>query len=179
MQAIYGAFWSPSAPRQKKTRRALSQLHDGTPAEAAHHEPILPEPEGGTRGPDETRQRRHLARPTRVVRLERWGGRIVQDCDVYIGRQCATGGRDLPQSDWANPYGAPRGLGSRAVRIYEHDHLSRRLDLVARVGALRGLVLGCWCKDKPATRATATCSRAWPTPPLARPNFQRELTKKK
>ncbi|WBR14866.1 hypothetical protein pkur_cds_692 [Pandoravirus kuranda] len=88
-------------------------------------------------------------KPTRVVRLQRSGGRIVQDCDVYIGRRWKMGGWDLPQSEWANPYSV-RSVGSaaEAVRLYEHEHLRRRPDLLAKVGSLRGLVLGCWCKKR-------------------------------
>lgn len=89
-------------------------------------------------------------RPTRVVRLKRRGGHVVQDCDVYIGRRWAVGGWDLPQSEWANPY-AVRQVGSaaEAVRLYEHKYLTQRPDLMAKVGSLKGLVLGCWCKNKP------------------------------
>lgn len=88
-------------------------------------------------------------KPTRVVKLRRSGGRIVQDCDVYIGRRWTVGGWDLPQSEWANPYSV-RSVGSaaEAVRLYEHEHLPRHPELLAKVGSLRGLVLGCWCKKR-------------------------------
>ncbi|AVK77407.1 hypothetical protein pmac_cds_719 [Pandoravirus macleodensis] len=84
---------------------------------------------------------------TRVVKLKRNGGRIMQDCDVYIGRRWTIGGWDLPQSEWANPYSV-RAVGSaaEAVRLYEHEHLPRHPELLAKVGSLKGLVLGCWCK---------------------------------
>lgn len=36
----------------------------------------------------EARPMRPTAAPTRVVRLRRSGGAVVQDCDVYIGRAC-------------------------------------------------------------------------------------------
>lgn len=89
-------------------------------------------------------------RLTRVVRLRRRGGHIVQDCDVYIGRRWTVGGWDLPQSEWANPYTVRQvGSAAEAVRLYEHEHLARRPDLVAKVGSLKGLVLGCWCKNRP------------------------------
>lgn len=89
-------------------------------------------------------------RATRVVRLRRRGGDVVQDCDVYIGRRWTVGGWDLPQSEWANPYTVRQvGSAAEAVRLYEHEHLARRPDLVAKVGSLKGLVLGCWCKNKP------------------------------
>jgi len=41
---------------------------------------------------------------SQVVRIRRSNGRIVQDCDVYIGRACYSGGWKLRQSKWYNPY---------------------------------------------------------------------------
>ncbi|ATE82257.1 hypothetical protein psal_cds_934 [Pandoravirus salinus] len=106
-------------------------------------------------------------KPTRVVRLRRRGGHIVQDCDVYIGRRWTVGGWDLPQSEWANPYTVRQaGSAAEAVRLYEHAHLAQRPDLVAKVGSLKGLVLGCWCKNKPDDPChgdvLARLADAWP-----------------
>ena len=41
---------------------------------------------------------------TSVVKLSRVNGKVIQDCDVYIGRACFRGGWNLPASKWANPY---------------------------------------------------------------------------
>ncbi|ELR22908.1 uncharacterized protein ACA1_398940 [Acanthamoeba castellanii str. Neff] len=87
----------------------------------------------------------------RVVRLQRKGGQVVQSCDVYIGRRWTMGGWNLPQSKWANPFTARKaGSAAEAVRLYEEDHLSKRPDLLAELGELRGKTLGCWCKKKPS-----------------------------
>ena len=87
----------------------------------------------------------------RVVRLQRKGGQVVQSCEVYIGRRWTMGGWNLPQSKWANPYSVRKaGSAAEAVRLYEEEHLSKRLDLMAELGELRGKTLGCWCKKKPS-----------------------------
>jgi len=39
-----------------------------------------------------------------VVHLPRSKGKIVQDCDIYIGRVCNMGDWKLSQSKWHNPY---------------------------------------------------------------------------
>lgn len=39
----------------------------------------------------------------RVVRLRRQNGVVVQDCDLYVGRECTMGGWNLPRSKWAGP----------------------------------------------------------------------------
>ena len=41
---------------------------------------------------------------TRVVHTKRYRGDVIQDCDVYIGRENRLGGWNLPQSKWANPF---------------------------------------------------------------------------
>ena len=84
---------------------------------------------------------------TSVVRIRRKGGRVVQDCDVYIGRRMTMGGWNLPASPWANPFTA-RECGSRAgaARRYEEWLKNERPDLLARLPELRGKRLGCWCK---------------------------------
>lgn len=86
---------------------------------------------------------------TSVVRLRRKGGRVAQGCDVYIGRAVARGGWDLPRSKWANPFSAAAcGSAEEAVRRYR-EYLDTRPDLLAEIPALRGKVLGCWCKPGP------------------------------
>ena len=36
-----------------------------------------------------------------VVRIRRKGDRVVQDCDIYIGRAWTMGGWNLSRSKWA------------------------------------------------------------------------------
>lgn len=86
---------------------------------------------------------------TTVVHIQRKGGQIVQDCDVYIGRAVSRGGWNLPQSKWANPFTiAKEGSVERAIEAYE-SHLLKSPELMASLGELRGKVLGCWCKPGP------------------------------
>jgi hypothetical protein len=86
---------------------------------------------------------------TRVVCLQRKNGKIVQDCDVYIGRRWIMGGWDLPQSKWANPYTIRQvGSAEKAVRLYD-EYVRESPHLMASLSELEGKRLGCWCKKKP------------------------------
>eukprot|EP01102_Stenamoeba_stenopodia_P023045 TRINITY_DN9802_c0_g2_i1.p2 TRINITY_DN9802_c0_g2~~TRINITY_DN9802_c0_g2_i1.p2 ORF type:complete len:158 (+),score=36.22 TRINITY_DN9802_c0_g2_i1:206-679(+) len=89
---------------------------------------------------------------TTVVKLRRQGGRVIQDCDVYIGRNCNRGGWNLPKSKWANPFSlkACGGNIQEVVRRYE-NHVRSRPDLMEALPELRGKRLGCWCKVTPTT----------------------------
>lgn len=83
---------------------------------------------------------------TRVVCLRRRQGRVVQGCDVYIGRACSRGGWTLPCSVWHNPFTVGLcGSAEEAVRQYE-AYILQRTELLLRLPELRGKVLGCWCK---------------------------------
>nr|DBA11589.1 TPA_asm: ORF49 [Malaco herpesvirus 2] len=85
-----------------------------------------------------------------VVRLKRKNGTIVQDCDLYIGREIHRGGWNLPQSDWANPFTIERcGSAKEAVRCYENYIRNKRPDLLRRIPELDRKTLGCWCKPGP------------------------------
>lgn len=86
---------------------------------------------------------------TTVVRICRKNGKVVQGCDVYIGRACKMGGWDLPRSIWANPFSVKDcGSAKEAVRRFEM-YIRSQPRLLAQVGQLKGLVLGCWCKPGP------------------------------
>lgn len=80
---------------------------------------------------------------TRVVHC------MKEPFDVYIGRPHP---RFPAGSDWANPYPiGPNCSRERSLYLYEHEHLAKRPDLVARARVeLKGRVLGCWCKPKHA-----------------------------
>lgn len=80
-----------------------------------------------------------------VVRLRRTGGKVVQGCDVYIGRKLNMGGWNLPASKWANPFTVKEcGSVAKAVAKYR-DYLSSRPDLLSALTELEGKTLGCWC----------------------------------
>lgn len=85
---------------------------------------------------------------TRVVKLRRRGGKIIQDCDIYIGRACYQGGWQLSQSKWHNPFSIQAsGSAQRAVELYE-KYLRSKPELLKDIPELAGKVLGCWCKEK-------------------------------
>lgn len=86
---------------------------------------------------------------TKVVRLRRKDGKVVQDCDVYIGRRLTMGGWRLDASIWANPFTIGRdGNRAEVIRKYRAHVLSRG-DLMERLHDLYGHRLGCWCSPDP------------------------------
>jgi hypothetical protein len=86
---------------------------------------------------------------TTVVHLRRKDGKIVQGCDVYIGRACYKGGWTLPASKWGNPYTtAEYGSIDEVLKLYE-ARVMNTPTLLASLPELKGKVLGCWCKPKP------------------------------
>lgn len=88
-------------------------------------------------------------KPARVVKLRRSKGQVVQGCDVYIGRRCARGGWDLPESKWHCPFTMKEcGSAKEIVRRYR-EYVLNRPDLLDSLHELDGKVLGCWCKNKP------------------------------
>ncbi len=83
-----------------------------------------------------------------VVCLKRKNGKIVQDCDIYIGRKINMGGWNLPQSKWANPYKI-KDIESidKCLQLYEEYIRSNKI-LMMSLSELQGKTLGCWCKPK-------------------------------
>jgi hypothetical protein len=94
-------------------------------------------------------QQESLGEPeTTVVHLKRSKGVVVQDCDVYIGRNIYMGGWSLKQSKWANPFSI-RQSGSReaSVTLYER-WVREKPDLLECLPELVGKRLGCWCSPE-------------------------------
>lgn len=86
---------------------------------------------------------------TKVVRIRRQGGAVVQGCDVYIGRAINMGGWRLPQSKWANPFKVENKNVKEAVDKYR-QWIQTQPQLLADIHELKGKTLGCWCKNKPS-----------------------------
>ena len=83
---------------------------------------------------------------SRVVKLKRNGGKIVQDCDIYIGRAMYMGGWKLPKSKWCNPYKVGEdGSREEVLKKYE-KYVRKNRELMTALPELKGKVLGCWCK---------------------------------
>jgi hypothetical protein len=92
--------------------------------------------------------------PPRVVHLKRTvDGRVLQDCDIYIGRRLTMGGWNLAASVWGNPYklipGEKDTPASRRVLLAKYEtHVRSRPDLMQRLPELAGKTLGCFCAPK-------------------------------
>ena len=82
-----------------------------------------------------------------VVRIKRHNGKIVQGCDVYIGRSCNQGGWSLPNSKWNNPYSVKTFGRQECLLMYE-NYVRNNSALVSSLHELSGKVLGCWCKPE-------------------------------
>lgn len=67
--------------------------------------------------------------------------------DEYIGRAMPRQG--LKGSPFGNPYRIGKdGDGPTVLRKYQ-DHILSRPELIARLPALKGKILACWCKPGP------------------------------
>lgn len=81
-----------------------------------------------------------------VVHLRRLKGKIVQDCDIYIGRTCNMGGWKLHESKWHNPYSVKQHGRDGALDLYKKYIESNQNNLLNDLHELAGKRLGCWCK---------------------------------
>ena len=82
---------------------------------------------------------------TSVVKLKIKNKTIVQDCDVYIGRQCFMGGWKLQKSKWANPYKITPECSREQVLINYEKYIKSKPELFSSLSELKGKKLGCWC----------------------------------
>jgi ribonuclease HII len=87
-------------------------------------------------------------KPPSVVRISRKSGKIVQNCDIYIGNKCKRAGWDLPNSKWASPFTIKNsGSIEEAMNKYR-DYVKNNKELMDSISELSGKTLGCWCKPK-------------------------------
>lgn len=56
---------------------------------------------------------------TSVVRIREQNGKIVQACDVYIGRECCMGGWELKRSIFCNPFTVKKYGLETCLKLYE------------------------------------------------------------
>lgn len=91
-------------------------------------------------------------KPT-VVHLKIKGGKVVQDCDVYIGRQQSQGGWNLKKSEWANEFSAKKYTREESIQLFKQDFYEKvRTDFdtwLPKLESLRGKTIGCWCAPLP------------------------------
>lgn len=83
----------------------------------------------------------------KVVKLKRKGGKVVQDCDVYIGRALNMGGWRLKKSKWYNPFSVKSCNNDAALAVEKYkEYILKKPELLNDLHELKGKVLGCWCK---------------------------------
>lgn len=84
-----------------------------------------------------------------VVKLKMRHGKVLQGCDIYIGRECSRGGWNLPESKWHNPYRVtPQRSVKNAVKLFE-IYIRSNTKLLEDIEELFGKKLGCWCYPSP------------------------------
>lgn len=84
----------------------------------------------------------------RIRRTEKNG--IVQDCDIYVGREWTRGGWNLTKSDFSNPFRVTlKDTNEVVVRRFE-TYINSHKKLLQRIlnGELSGKSLGCFCDMK-------------------------------
>lgn len=86
---------------------------------------------------------------TKVVRIRREKGKIVQDCDIYIGRACNQGGWNLSSSIWCNPFSVQKYGREHCLELYRKYILKNIEEFPEEYNleALKGKRLGCWCTN--------------------------------
>lgn len=85
-----------------------------------------------------------------VVRIKRCKGKIVQDCDIYIGRKCFMGGWKLEESKWHNPFKLDLDDENRRKCLLKYEtYIRGNSELMNCLYELSGKKLGCWCHPKP------------------------------
>jgi hypothetical protein len=85
-----------------------------------------------------------------VVKMKQYNGKIIQDCDLYIGRQCYHHPWKLAQSKWHNPFHLKHYNYCRKTVLQKYEnYILRNKLLMNSLKELRGKRLGCWCKPLP------------------------------
>lgn len=86
-----------------------------------------------------------------VVKICRKEGKVIQDCDVYIGRACFRGGWELKQSEFHNPFSVNKFGREKSIELYE-NYLRQKIEedetWKEKIRNLEGKKLGCWCKPE-------------------------------
>ena len=83
---------------------------------------------------------------TQAVRIRRVKGKVLQDCDVYAGREQKRGGWNLSKSKWANPF--PVGNDRDECLKKYKQYVKKNPKLIADLRELYGKRIGCWCKPQ-------------------------------
>lgn len=86
---------------------------------------------------------------TSIVHLKIYKGKVIQDCDVYIGKKMMRSGWNLQKSIWFNPF-SERDFKNN-LSLYQ-NYLEYRLyhepEFMDQLLNLDGKILGCFCKGE-------------------------------
>ena len=82
-----------------------------------------------------------------VVHLKKRRGKIVQDCDVYIGNAIRNSNWELEESKWCDPFHQRWDLSLKARRKKYRDYVTSKPELMQSLTELRGKLLGCLCQS--------------------------------
>nr|QBK93164.1 MAG: uncharacterized protein LCPAC403_02980 [Pithovirus LCPAC403] len=98
------------------------------------------------------------------VRIRIKGGKIIQDCEVYMGRPCNMGGWSKVDQvskgnkRWCNPYKGPEA--AEKYEIYIREKIDKDPTMLKELKSFGGITIGCWCSptkmgtiDKPICHA--------------------------
>jgi ribonuclease HII len=80
-----------------------------------------------------------------LVRLQRQGKKMYQDCDIYIGREWTKNDWNLSRSKWYN-----ESIENSLV-LYE-KYIRETPELYHSLDELSGKILGCWCGPAEKTK---------------------------
>lgn len=86
---------------------------------------------------------------TTLVKIQRKNGKIIQDCDVYIGRDFNMGGWNLKNEGFENPYPVKIYGRDECLRLYRNwldQKINDEPGFKDKLLSLKGKRLGCWCK---------------------------------
>ena len=117
-----------------------STLFTIPPPSIAFKETTATEPIDPTNEIVKPKKRTYFEPRTTVVKLKRKNGKVIQSCDVYIGRTCTMGGWNLPQSKWHNPFPVSQ-YGIHTLEKFR-QYISSNDKLMSEIEQLRGKTLG-------------------------------------
>ena len=85
--------------------------------------------------------------PPLVVHLKKLGGKIIRDCDIYIGNAIRNSSWDLEESKWCDPFHEQWDLTVKERCKKYRDYVTSKPELMRSLSELRGKVLGCLCQS--------------------------------
>ena len=82
-----------------------------------------------------------------VVHLRKEKGKIIQDCDVYIGNAVFNSNWNFEESKWCDPFHQKWSLSTSERKKKYRDHITSSPTLLQSLHELKGKTLGCLCQS--------------------------------